>query len=461
MSLFGLLRPKWKHPDATIRAASVDRLNLKEPHSRAILRKLAEQDLDAKVRAAALRAWQKRAYHDGNYSSDYDVIESIARELAQDGEESVRLAAVRVINELVYRKDYEDGGGRRRYTDRERDQMLLTQLAVNDSSEKVRLEAIEKLNEDEVRVRIACTDESKDVAVAAVARIREQDSLAAVATRTPHREARLEALENLQYPELGPRIKADMLALMQSGADDAVRRAAFTSLKDFSLARRLRNENDDPALQQEASSFLREQRRLAEVASSARSEADRWNAIRDLHDREVLARIARSDPDEQCRNFAAEKVKAAVEFVDDQETLIELAKGDAAEEVRSSAIMRIQDRALREKLAQPLLRQCLTKLASVDDLGRRIALVQVLACHAHRDSLALLGEAMEYEKKYMKRHLPGARIVLVDAYSKIVGKTFPERIYPNETGRPIFGISGNTDVGLLAALSDWESRRSK
>jgi len=104
------------------------------------------------------------------------------------------------------------------------------------------------------------------------------------------------------------------------------------------------------------------------------------------------------------------------------------------------------------------MEHCLAELAVAEDLGRRIALAEVLAGHVDTESLELLAQAMQYEKAYLKRHLPGARIVLVSAYSKIVGKAFPEQVYANETGRPIFGVAGNTDVGLLAALADWESR---
>jgi len=138
--------PKGRHPDPKVREEFVRGLgppqHREAPNADAIFRQLATSDPSPEVRSAALETWAlwlPYHLHEDYYPTPYQLLEGVAKRiLKEDGDAGVRQAAVTVIADLIRKKEYEEGGGRREYTDHAADRELIVNTAINDASEAVR-----------------------------------------------------------------------------------------------------------------------------------------------------------------------------------------------------------------------------------------------------------------------------------------------------------------------------------
>jgi len=124
MSVFGLLRPKWQHPDPAVRIAAVNRLS-----DQAVLAQIVEQDADENVRLAAF-----------GRVTDQDLLAGIARSRSPFSVRAVEvLAEPRLLARIA--REAEMPRAREVAVGRIDDALTLQQIAAHDPDPNVRRQA--------------------------------------------------------------------------------------------------------------------------------------------------------------------------------------------------------------------------------------------------------------------------------------------------------------------------------
>ena len=209
MALLDRFRPKpeWQHPDALIRADAVRRMDSRE---RDTLEAIAREDVDARVRRAAVKKLGPGS-----------VLGAIARE---DRDEGVREEAAAVLAGLaIHERDAPAGAEAVAALDDPRHLAAVAKSAVLESTRRaalgrlgdakalggvvreaqdpaIRLEAVARIQDPAVLAAIALNGEHKASALAAVERVADEEALTAIAARAKvgavarRARARLESL---------------------------------------------------------------------------------------------------------------------------------------------------------------------------------------------------------------------------------------------------------------------------
>lgn len=359
------------------------------------------------------------------------------------------------------------------------------------SNREVRLKAIESIqSEATTLIEILENDEDQDVRAAAfkclgrcaadvrkiaVSTLRRQSVLADFADQDPEVDIRLAAVRKLE----------DIRALMRLAREASctevrveATRALGAAVERLSerwlleeVARTARDSNVRIAAIRQIWLFYGRdswgQRLLAEIAKSADDQHVRIAAVRQLRDQRTLADIARTDDDPGVRVAAVEGMAS------DDPSLRELVQSADHQEVRVAAVKRIQDpdslgvlarntsdpevRGTAEALvarAQLALRDAVEKLKTERDFRVRVDLARAVVANVSHDTLNLLGEAMSIESGLLKDYGEPVREMLVKAYSRMVGLSFPKTCWwTNQYGAKV------SDEGLVAALAHWRDSR--
>ena len=443
MGLKNLFKPKWQHSEPHVRAKAVTKLN-----DEARLTEIILNDLNENVRRAAVKKLHEVVKY-ANISKDYPWTkkhENFSKRIAlQDSSEIVRLEAISGVNDIIKDKEYEDDRGRRRYKDIKEDQDFLVDFARKDASPQVRLQAIEKLRDQSALSSIAQEDDDSEVRKAAANLLHDENLVKEIAKHGKHRDSRIIVINKV--------IKDDKLLTHIASEDNdyAVREAAVKALRDINHVRNLAQTSIHSEVRSAAESILSEQKILAEKAISAPS-GERWNIVRDLKDLNVLNKIAANEKDKNVLSFAVEKLIKYVEETTDQITLLEIARSDFIEVVRNAAIMKLEDKELKDTLSISLLQEAVDKFKKEKNSDRRMYLSDAIAQCSSEETINFLGEAMRYEAALYKNYGEYPRERLVKKYEGIVGKKFSKKGFINQYG------SNCDDGGLLAALDDYKIR---
>ncbi len=215
MSILEKLRPtpRWKHADPSVRAAAVYELG---PDEAEALRALAREDVDARVRRAAVTRLDDIAVLAdlARTDPDEDVRSEAVRGLAGlaaeadevlSATEAVRqlLALGRTKEVIVVARASTSTDVRAAIVDLLEDQKALGSVSRHAQDNATRLRALAKVADAEELLSVALKSEHTDVAVAALERINGAEALAAIAQRARNKVAARRARTKLRAIE-GP-----------------------------------------------------------------------------------------------------------------------------------------------------------------------------------------------------------------------------------------------------------------
>lgn len=210
MILARFFRPKWQHSNPQVRRQALVRLAPQEPEAQAILRRLAEQDVDAEVRKTAVKRLDDFAFLRARVLQDQNAgVREVAaaryRQLLAGGVEAVDLS-VRLA-ELGACPD---------------DDALLSYIARRAREPELRLAALQRLQAEAVLEEIALHDSVPKVRQAAAQRLTEPASLERVMRHSREQDRRVariarDALEQLQREQAAAaEARAERLVICQS-----------------------------------------------------------------------------------------------------------------------------------------------------------------------------------------------------------------------------------------------------
>ncbi len=213
MGLLEKLRPqpRWKHGDATVRAAAVYELG---PDDADALRTLAREDADARVRRAAVSRVDDPAIlgEVGRTDPDEDVRAEAVRGLAGLAMEAADAAAAQtVLRQLVElgrvrevssaAKNAASPAVRGQAVDLLQDAKALGSVSRHATDSATRLRALERLTDADEVAAVALKSEHTDTAIAALERITDQDILNGIAQRARSKVAARRARTRLRQME--------------------------------------------------------------------------------------------------------------------------------------------------------------------------------------------------------------------------------------------------------------------
>jgi hypothetical protein len=178
-------QPKWRHADAAVRTAAVAEIPDDDEH-RAVLRELAEQDPDPRVRRAAVE----------RVDSAGDLV-SVAR--SEQQEDLRRLIAERLVR-IAVAPAANDGEAALALSGLD-DQRHLSTVAKESPFDTVRTAALGRVRDVRALGSIARHASDPQTALEAVARIADRAELVNVAMKTDHKDAGLAALERIAASE--------------------------------------------------------------------------------------------------------------------------------------------------------------------------------------------------------------------------------------------------------------------
>jgi hypothetical protein len=227
-------QPRWKHSDPQVRAAAVHDLG---PDEGEVLRALAREDAEARVRRAAVVRLDDIAIL-GEVSKtdpDVDVRNEATRQLTGIGVETrdpVKAADVarqlieggRVKDVAVIARDNTHTEVRSAIVDLIDDAKALGSVARHARDAATRARALARLQDSEELLAVALKAEHTDVAVAALERVGDTDGLSAIAQRGRNKVASRRARVRLRQIEEAVAPAAEAAAVPMS-ADDRVRAA--------------------------------------------------------------------------------------------------------------------------------------------------------------------------------------------------------------------------------------------
>src|SRR5688500_10256275 len=240
--------PRWKHADPAVRAAAVYELSPEEGEA---LRALAREDVEARVRRAAVTRLDDLAILGDIARTDPDEdvraeairgLAGLAAESSDAGQvrEAVRqlVALGRNKEVVVVARENTHPEVRAAVVDLLDDQKALGSIARHAADGATRLRALARLSEADETLNVALKSEHTDAAVAALERIGEAEALSAIAQRARSKVAarrartKLREIEDAAQP---PREEpaARMSAEDRARAQDLLRRAgALVTLPD-------------------------------------------------------------------------------------------------------------------------------------------------------------------------------------------------------------------------------------
>jgi hypothetical protein len=233
-------QPRWKHSDPQVRAAAVNDLG---PDEGEVLRALAREDAEARVRRAAVARLDDVATlgEVAKTDPDSDVRNEATRQLTGIGVETRDpIKAVEVARQLieggrvkdvaVIARDSTHAEVRSAIVDLIDDPKALGSVARHARDAATRARALARLHDAEELAAVALKAEHTDVAVAALERVGDTDGLSAIAQRARNKVAgrrarvRLRQIEDALTPAPEP-AAAPMSADDRARAGDLLREA--------------------------------------------------------------------------------------------------------------------------------------------------------------------------------------------------------------------------------------------
>jgi hypothetical protein len=178
-------QPRWRHADAAVRTAAVAEIPDDDEH-RAVLRELAAQDPDPRVRRAAVERVDRAE----------DLV-SVAR--SEQQEDLRRLIAERLVRIAVAPAD--DDGQAALALSALDDQRQLSTVAKESPFDTVRTAALGRVRDVRALGSIARHASDPRTALDAVMRMADRSELVNVAMKTDHKDAGLAALERIAASE--------------------------------------------------------------------------------------------------------------------------------------------------------------------------------------------------------------------------------------------------------------------
>src|SRR5712691_11213694 len=249
MSILEKLRPtpRWKHADPSVRAAAVYEIG---PEEGDVLRALAREDADARVRRAAVTRLDDAAVLADVARTDPDeevrteAIRGLAGLAAEADDVSAATDAVRHLLALGRAKEVvvvarasTSAAVRGAIVDLLEDQKALGSLSRHAADNSTRLRALARVMDGEELLNVALKSEHTDVAVAALERITGAEALAAISQRARNKVAARRARTKLRAIEEPPQVPAGESAAMNNAdrqrAMDLLQRAeALVAIAD-------------------------------------------------------------------------------------------------------------------------------------------------------------------------------------------------------------------------------------
>ena len=206
-------QPKWKHPDATVRAAAVEALASDDQDA---LGAVALEDPEPAVRRVALGRIDNPA-----------VLARIARE---DGDEAVRAEAAELLMGVAQDSTNPDEAQLALETLTE--SRALAIVARHAELEPIAMAALGRLSEPRVVSVVARQAGHASVRMAALARLHDREEYLAVATKSEHKDVALAALEHLAERD-------DLEAVATRARNKAVARRSRSMLRALDEADRV------------------------------------------------------------------------------------------------------------------------------------------------------------------------------------------------------------------------------
>jgi hypothetical protein len=314
-------QPRWKHTDPAVRAAAVYELG---PDDAEALRALAREDVEARVRRAAVARLD-----------DVDALGDIAR---SDPDEDVRAEAIRGLAGLAAETD-----------DVDRATVVVRQLVAIGRHKEVVVVARENPH---AGVRAAVVDLMEDpralgsvsrhapdsaTRLAALARLRDRDEIVNVALKAEHTDAAVAALERVEDGE-------SLATIAQRARNKVAARRARTTLQQREDAAQPRR--DEPVRMKDE---------------------DRQRASTLIHEAQALVAVA--NPEEAAASLGRVRL-AWAELQADADVDAGLVQqfDSASDAVRESIAHREQERAAEQERARALAQEQADRLAIVQEI---------------------------------------------------------------------------------------------
>ena len=209
-------------------------------------------------------------------------------------------------------------------------QEVLSQMAENAESAKVRAYAAGRLPEDDAAlVRIAENDLDSSVRAVAIDRVTTSAVLARVAKSDFDPKLRIKALVRVSDTEV-------LKSIVENDSDLEVCLAALAKIDDSDFLARVAKEDEDDAVRLAAVKRIFDEEVLKQVVLNDSESKVRLEALPKISDSETLEQIARNDVDPEMRQQALRKIN-------NQGVLAYIAQNDSDKFVRKVAVSRLHD----------------------------------------------------------------------------------------------------------------------
>ncbi len=180
------------------------------------------------------------------------------------------------------------------------------------SDKRVRLEAIEKLEDQHVLIEIAHTDKSGNVRAKAVEKITDQEELAHIAEEDENTSVRKVAVGKITFENI-------LLRVALNSKNVSIRGTAISKITDQNYLAELVQKEQNSNLREMLIAKIHDQKLLAKIARGDSYDEVRWMAIEALNDQKELEYIALHD-------ISPAIMRVAVAQITDMERLLHLSE---------------------------------------------------------------------------------------------------------------------------------------
>ena len=218
------------------------------------------------------------------------------------------------------------------------EQAILSQVALNDSDERVRLSAVERVTDQKILRQVALNDSKPKVRLNAVSRLADQEILSQIAVSDSDVEVRKSAVGNITDQHQLAKI------VVHASACIATRKVAISRLNDQELLGRVMQHSVYPDVRKSCTFRVQDQAILSQVALNDSDNDVRRAAVYRVTDQAVLRQVVLNDSDNDVR-------RAAVGRVTGQDILSQVALNDSDGIVRWYVVGRVTDQDILSQVA--------------------------------------------------------------------------------------------------------------
>ena len=213
------------------------------------------------------------------------------------------------------------------------EQAILSQVALNDSDERVRLSAVERVTDQKILRQVALNDSKPKVRLNAVSRLADQEILSQIAVSDSDVEVRKSAVGNITDQHQLAKI------VVHASACIATRKVAISRLNDQELLGRVMQHSVYPDVRKSCTFRVQDQAILSQVALNDSDNDVRRAAVGRVTDQVFLSQVALNDSDGIVRWYVVGRVT-------DQDILSQVALNDSYPDVRRYVVGRVTDQAI-------------------------------------------------------------------------------------------------------------------